>query len=80
MTHSRLQTTIHFRLYNSWHSRLPGRRWFEDDRGALSIPDFSDMSCAYDVGQSNGDVSPFVQKDGMERWVFISITHLWVLL
>jgi hypothetical protein len=38
------------------------------------------MSCAYDAGQSNGDVSPFVQKDGVERWAFVSITHLWALL
>jgi hypothetical protein len=69
-----------FRLYNSWHSRLPGGHWFEDNRGALSILDFSDMICAYDARQSNGDVSPFVQKDGMERWAFISIMHFWALL
>jgi len=49
-------------MNSSPSSRFAGGRGFEEDRGALSIPDFSDMSFGYDAGQSNGDFSPY--KDG----------------
>lgn len=60
---------------NSSPSRFAASRGFEDDRSALSFPDFPDMSCGY---ESNGDAAAFVQKDARGEMTGIRLNNAFV--